>query len=63
MHILRVKIIRPDGSLVGLVAGPEAFDPQTPHLNVGVGTDGRLLVLDPLRRQIRVFERKQERML
>jgi len=60
MHILRVKIIRPDGSLVGLVAGPDAFDPQTPHLNVAVDAKGRLLVLDPVRRQIRVFERKQE---
>jgi hypothetical protein len=56
MHILRVKIIRPDGSLVGLVAGPDAFDPQTPHLNVGVDAAGRILVLDPVRRQIRVFD-------
>ncbi len=59
LHILRVKIIRPDGSLVGLVAGPDAFDPQTPHLNVGVDAEGRMLVLDPVRRQIRVFERKE----
>lgn len=59
MHNLRVKIIRPDGSLVGLVAGPDAFDPQTPHLNVGVDAEGRMLVLDPVRRQIRVFERKE----
>jgi len=58
-HILRVKIIRPDGSLVGLVAGPDAFDPKTPHLNVGVDDEGRLLVLDPVRRQIRVFEGKE----
>jgi hypothetical protein len=58
-HILRIKIVRPDGSLVGLVAGPDAFDPQTPHLNVAADAEGRMMVLDPMRRQIRVFERKQ----
>lgn len=59
-HILRVKIVRPDGSLVGLVAGPDAFDPRTPHLNVAADEEGRMLVLDPVRRQIRVFERKEQ---
>ena len=63
LHILRVKIIRPDGSLVGLVAGPDAFAPQTPHLNVTVDADGRMLVLDPLRRQIRVRRSRGNRIL
>lgn len=57
-HILRVKVVgSDDGAFVGMVAGPDAFDPQTEHLNVAVDAVGRFLVLDGQTRVVRVFER------
>jgi hypothetical protein len=56
--IPRVKVHDPDGEFRELVAGPEAFDEGTIPGDVAMVPDGRVLVLDPVRRQIRVFQRK-----
>ncbi len=53
--IERVKVYSPDGAFVALVAGPEAFDEGTRGLDLAAGSNGRILVLDPSRNQIRVF--------
>lgn len=52
----RVKIHNVDGSLRCVVAAPDQFDEEVSGLDVAVGSDGRIYVLDPARNQIRVFE-------
>lgn len=58
----RVKVYAPDGELDSVVAGPDRFDerPDGPPIVLDVAVDpaGRVLVLDPARRQVRVFERR-----
>jgi hypothetical protein len=51
----RIKIYSPDGKYQRLVASPESFDEGTKGLDLAVGMEGRILVLDPVRNQIRVF--------
>ena len=52
----RVKIYNIDGSLRGVVAAPDQFDDGATGLDVAVGADGKIYVLDPARGQVRVFE-------
>ena len=52
----RVKIHNLDGSLRCVVAAPDQFDEGVTGLDVAVGADGRIYVLDPSKNQIRVFE-------
>jgi len=64
----RVKIYTAEGEFQSVVAGPEAFlvsptaavDTRTDHkpkvLDVAADSRSRILVLDPLRRSVRVFE-------
>jgi hypothetical protein len=54
----RVKVYRSDGSFDCVVAGREAFSPDVVGLDVTVDTHGRILVLDPTSRSIRVFVHK-----
>lgn len=56
--ILRIKIYSRRGVFSGVVATPDEFDSQTPSLDVAVDSHDRILVADPVRRQVRVFERK-----
>ncbi len=60
----RVKIYAPDGSFAGVVAGAELFpayaydgisSEQTGELDVAVDSRGRILVLDPVERAVRIF--------
>jgi hypothetical protein len=55
----RVKVYGVDGKLDNLVANLDAFDerPDGPAivLDVAVDSQGRVLVLDPARRQVRTF--------
>jgi hypothetical protein len=51
----RVKVYTPDGIFQCLVAGPELFTEGARGLDLAVGPDGRIFVLDPSRHQIRVF--------
>jgi len=61
----RVKIYDADGVFVGVVAGPELFagnsnglsNCQTKGLDVVVDSQGRILVLDPDERAVRIFTR------
>ncbi len=70
--IPRVKIYSPRGELDCVVADPQMLDQtvsaaqlnedsgHTPTFDVAVDSGGRVLVLDPLTRQVRVFARKGE---
>jgi hypothetical protein len=51
----RIKVYSPEGVYRRLVATPESFDEGTRGLDLAVGMEGRILVLDPARRQIRTF--------
>ncbi len=58
--IPRVKIYSQAGTLVGVVAGPGSFDNDHSGLDLAVDRKGRILVLDTVRRQVRVFRVKGE---
>ncbi|MCP4708125.1 MAG: hypothetical protein GY869_05845, partial [Planctomycetes bacterium] len=64
--ITRVKIFDADGQFIGVVAGPESFvehdrivefqgGGSLGGLDVAVDSQGRVLVLDPLTNQLRIF--------
>ena len=59
--IPRVKVYDAQGRLLSVVAPPAAFDPDVKGLDLAVDAAGRVLVLDPLRRQVRVFVPKEDR--
>jgi hypothetical protein len=52
----RVKIHNVDGSLRCVVAVPDQFEDGVTGLDVAVGEDGKIYLLDPSRNQVRVFE-------
>lgn len=54
--IPRIKIYSAGGDFVGVVAPPSSFGPDTRGLDVAVDAGGRILVLDPERRAVRIFE-------
>ncbi len=56
--IPRVKVYTATGKLEALVAGPGSFRPGTAGLSLGTDAQGRIFVLDPTRRVVRVFVRK-----
>ncbi len=58
--IVRVKGVSPEGKLVCVVAGPREFDQTISDLDIEVDSKGRVLVLDPVRKTVRVFEEKQQ---
>lgn len=51
----RVKVYSPDGKLANVVAAPDAFDEDTPCLDLACDARGRILVLDPKRKLVRIF--------
>lgn len=51
----RVKAYRPDGTLDRVVALPEDLSPAATALDLAVESSGRILVLDPPARLVRVF--------
>jgi hypothetical protein len=55
----RVKIHNVDGSLRCVVAAPDQFDDGVTGLDVALGENGRIYILDPSRNQVRVFEEKK----
>lgn len=57
--ICRVKVYDPEGRLRSVVAGPGAFTDGTTGLDLAVLADGRILVLDPVRGQVRCFVRER----
>jgi DNA-binding beta-propeller fold protein YncE len=56
--LVRVKLYTPAGELLGVLAGPEQFDEDVRGLDLAVDRAGRIMVLDPARGQVRVFEVK-----
>jgi hypothetical protein len=54
----RVKRYDPAGGFDCVVAGAELFRPGTVGLDLAVDEQDRILVLDPVRRVVRIFERK-----
>ncbi len=57
--IPRVKILDRDGTLSCVVATPDDLSRAASGLDLAVGADGRVLVLDPPARLVRVFAEKQ----
>ena len=57
--LARVKVYRPSGMLASVVAPPSAFAEGTAGLDLAVDAAGRILVLDPRERAVRVFVRKK----
>ena len=59
-NIVRIKVVSPTGELIGVVAGPRAFDQEITKLDLAVDSSGRVLVLDPVRKAVRVFVAKEQ---
>ncbi|MDP6636194.1 MAG: NHL repeat-containing protein [Phycisphaerae bacterium] len=58
----RVKVYSPEGKLNNVAAGPNEFTDQPKDTNIvpdiAVDRNGRILVLDPIRKTLRIFKRK-----
>ena len=52
--VARVKVFEPDGRLLAVI-GPENFDAKCIHLHLAVDSKGRILVADPVRREVSLF--------
>ena len=57
--LARVKVYTPGGELASVVAPPAAFAEGTTGLDVAADSRGRIWVLDPAARKVRLFVRKQ----
>lgn len=54
----RVKIHSPNGDFKTVVAGPDSFEEGTAGLDLAVDSKDRIYVLDPVKKMIRIFEKK-----
>jgi hypothetical protein len=52
--IARLKVYDPSGKILALI-GPEHFDPKCVHLHLAVDSKDRILVADPMRRELKIF--------
>lgn len=57
--IERVKIYNTDGTFLAIVATPDQFEAGTKGLDLAVDKQNRILVLDPVKKMIRIFESKK----
>jgi len=57
--IERIKVYNADGSFRSVVAAPDQFEAGTKGLDLAVDGQNRILVLDPVKMMIRVFEPKK----
>ena len=57
--IPRVKIYDQIGDLFAVVAGPEKFEKGTIGLDLAVDSRQRIYILDPKKKQIRIFRKKE----
>ncbi len=55
----RVKVYDSDGKFACVVAGPKSFAQGITGLDLAVDSDGRILVLDPAAKQVRIFAKKK----
>lgn len=51
----RVKVYTPEGKLVAVAAEPQKFHEEVTGLDLATDKEGRIYVLDPLKKQVRVF--------
>ncbi len=58
--IPRIKTYKADGSFQWVVAGSESFKPETAGLDLAVDSSGRIFVLDPANKNIRIFTIKNK---
>lgn len=58
--IPRIKVHNQNGDLVNVVALPDKFDEGTVGLDLAVDSLQRIIVLDPKRKQVRIFQKKEE---
>lgn len=56
--IVRVKIHDQTGKFSSVVATPDQFDKGTTGLDLALDSEGRVIILDPSRKQVRIFEKK-----
>ena len=56
--IERVKIFNTNGTFLAIVATPDQFEAGTKGLDLAVDKQNRILVLDPVKMLIRIFEQK-----
>jgi hypothetical protein len=56
--IERIKLYSPDGKFKCIVALPESFEEGTRGLDLAVDSQSRILVLDPVKKSVRVFIKK-----
>jgi len=56
--IERVKIYKTDGTFLAIVATPDQFEEGTTGLDLAVDAQNRILVLDPVKKIVRIFEPK-----
>lgn len=54
----RVKIHLPSGDFKSVVAAPELFEEGTVGIDLAVDSNDRILVLDPAKKMVRIFESK-----
>ena len=57
--LVRVKILGPSGALKSVVAGPDQFEEETRGLDLAVDSQNRIIILDPKRGLIRIFEKNE----
>jgi sugar lactone lactonase YvrE len=57
--LVRVKVVGPTGELVAVVAGPESFAEGATGLDLAVDRAGRVLVLEPQAKKVRIFVEKK----
>jgi len=56
--LIRIKEYNQAGKLTSVVAAPDQFDDGTVNLDLAVDSEGRIVVLDPGRKKVRIFTRK-----
>ncbi len=54
----RVKVYDANGKFKSVVAGPDTFDDDNSLLDLATDSAGRIYVMDPSRKSVRVFEKK-----
>ncbi|MHC4248443.1 MAG: NHL repeat-containing protein [Planctomycetota bacterium] len=60
-NIPRVKVYGSSGRFIGVVAGAEEFGDSKGLIDVAADAEGRVLVLDPAAKAVRIFERKSDK--
>ncbi|PLX05340.1 MAG: hypothetical protein C0595_00010 [Marinilabiliales bacterium] len=54
--IVRIKVHKPSGEFESVVATPGQFDKGTRGLDIAIDSENRVIVLDPMRGLIRIFQ-------